>query len=404
METIELNGAAVYSLAEDGRPNNLLGGVWHPDLPDRFLHAQHEGGFTRPGNSLAEVERAYLKSQKRPDEHLAGHSLYGGFIFRHYGHFMAECTHRLWAYSRMPEAFDHVLFCPQTSNGDKALHGVDDLPSYVLAVFDYFDIPRNKIKLVSSPIIAEKLTVPSPASRYASDGGKSTIASGYLDFLSSRAERFLGTGKSGAPKIYVSRSNYLHRGGYAAENYLEKLLHEEGFMIMKPEQIPLQDQLAYFHSAEMIIFAEGSAVHTMELLGRDNRKTGVIHRRADTLPLMTSVLKPRSSSFHAFDCCTTLPALTARDKGNLGTARALSLLDGNKLANYLRRHFGLKLTNFDLNDFFRHEAADITRYLFNLPVLHRKNIGTFPQSFGEFKNELKKRENPWLQTEIPAIE
>ena len=225
METVELNNAAVYNLAADGRPNNLLGGVWHADLPDRFFHIPKDGAAKSRGENRAQKERAYLKAQEQPAEQLPGHSLYGGFIFRHYGHFMAECTHRLWAYSRTPEAFDHILFCPQTLTGDRDLQKVEDLPGYVLTAFDYFSIPHDKVRLVNTPVIAEKLTVPSAAASYAADGGKSTIAPGYLDFLASCAEPMTGTVKTAAPKIYVSRSSFLHRGGYAAESYLEKLLH-----------------------------------------------------------------------------------------------------------------------------------------------------------------------------------
>ena len=68
-------------------------------------------------------------------------------------------------------------------------------------------------------------------------------------------------------KIYVSRSHLIDNGGVAGEVYIENILQEyEGFFILKPEQYSLYEQMNYYRHAKICIFAEGSAIHGLELI------------------------------------------------------------------------------------------------------------------------------------------
>ena len=241
-----------------------------------------------PGKPLSVAsDKAFLKKQPIPREKLGGHHLYAGPFFRHYGHFVAESVHRLWAYLEAPEKYESVLVCPQPLKGTQRAKKTDELPGYFTAIMEYFGVPIDKVRLVNKPLLVERLTVPTQASNY---GNTPPPAPQYLDYLDGRADALLSD-LSGLPaKIYVSRSDYLHKGSYAGERYFEPLLEAEGYHILKPEKLPLLEQLRHYKAADVILFSEGSAVHTAELLGSIKADVALIQRRQMALDVMMSVL------------------------------------------------------------------------------------------------------------------
>ncbi|WP_262690859.1 glycosyltransferase 61 family protein [Kordiimonas aestuarii] len=219
----------------------------------------------------------------------------------------------------------------------------------------------------------------------------------YLDYLDGRADALLGD-LSGLPaKIYVSRSDYVHKGSYAGERYFEPLLEAEGYHILKPEKLPLLEQLRHYKAADIILFSEGSAVHTAELLGSMKADVALIQRRQAALDVMMSVLSPRTRAAKSFDACHVLPTIVAAPVGGPGTGSALALIDAPALVQFLRSEGFAKLEGFDMAEFYKQEATDVARHLLNAPIRNALDHGTLGQQFAEFKYAIKKHHNPWLK-------
>lgn len=68
--------------------------------------------------------------------------------------------------------------------------------------------------------------------------------------------------------VYVSRSALTTKGCHAGETYLCSVLQQLGVSVIWPEAMPLREQLQRYAGAEKLVFAEGSALHGRQLLGR----------------------------------------------------------------------------------------------------------------------------------------
>ncbi len=61
------------------------------------------------------------------------------------------------------------------------------------------------------------------------------------------------------------------------------LFEKNGFKVIYPEKISIKEQLKIYSDAEIIVFTEGSAIHTLQLLGNINAKVIIINRRKGVL-------------------------------------------------------------------------------------------------------------------------
>ncbi len=74
--------------------------------------------------------------------------------------------------------------------------------------------------------------------------------------------------------VYLSRNRFAPCtfsetliGAFAGERCLDEMLIARGVHVVYPETISLMDQLQIYRDAQVLIVAEGSAQHGLELLG-----------------------------------------------------------------------------------------------------------------------------------------
>jgi hypothetical protein len=103
--------------------------------------------------------------------------------------------------------------------------------------------------------------------------------------------------------LYVSRAGL--RARFAGEGYLEVVLREAGFRVLRPETVSLEAQLSAYAGAETIVFAEGSALHGPQLMGRSLGDVTVLTRRAGW-NLARAVLHPRAKSLRYVEAVQSL--------------------------------------------------------------------------------------------------
>lgn len=89
---------------------------------------------------------------------------------------------------------------------------------------------------------------------------------------------------------------------FAGEAYLESALEEAGFRILRPETVPIEEQLRAYASAESIVFAEGAALHTPQLMGRALGDVTVLLRRLwGGYVMAEATLRPRCRSLRSVE-------------------------------------------------------------------------------------------------------
>ena len=142
-------------------------------------------------------------------------------------------------------------------------------------IITFFGFNADDVFLVTQPIVARKLYI-APKSEWVNQ--QSFTSDSYLDLLDENSEPVPFNKKQGV--YYISRvglKDFL--GQIAGETYLEKYLKTLDVNIVHPETLSIQKQIELYKNAKMLIFADGSAYHTLQLLGHVNCDVLILKRR-----------------------------------------------------------------------------------------------------------------------------
>jgi hypothetical protein len=251
---------------------------------------------------------------------------WGGGIDPQFGHQVADFSSRLLGTTlvrpELPIAF--------SSKPERGWRTVADTPAFFGAILEWFGIDPQRIHLVNEPTLVGELFV-APQAEQLDGPGPSEV---YLDALDElAAARLFELPVERVPALYVSRAGMPAR--FAGETYLERILEAAGVHVMRPETLPLLEQIRAYRAAERIIFAEGSAVHVLQLLGHVDADVGVIVRRGGT-HIAEANLVPRVRSLEYEDAtagmvCGILPS------GRRATHLGLSVLRDDEIVDLFAR-------------------------------------------------------------------
>ena len=199
---------------------------------------------------------------------LKGTWMFLGPLFGHFGHFLVESICRIWAFDRLRDKIDGVIYVPKFQNR----------PDHVANVYRPFlqalGVTAPMLNL-EDPTRVERLYVP------AQGFGMFQMIEGapeYRDFV----RRFAGKTiePKGAEKIYISRSALpAIRGSILGEKRLEAWLEAEGYETFHPQKHPHDAQIAAYRAARQIVGVDCSPLHLLALVGDKDQKTGIVARR-----------------------------------------------------------------------------------------------------------------------------
>ncbi|KUF09289.1 glycosyltransferase 61 family protein [Pseudoponticoccus marisrubri] len=201
---------------------------------------------------------------------LPGRWLWGGVLWRHFGHFLVESTGRLWALPGLPEGVDGVLFVPKNPGSELAPTGFHN---------DFLALAGvSRVFLATAPVRPETLYVPGQGF------GLGRIVDG-----TDHCRRFFrhGFARSVAPdgpeRLFISRSRLGRgRGKLLCEDWLDRALQAEGYEVFHPQDHDLRTQIARYKAARQVIGTEGSALHLFAMVARPKQQLAVVARRVST--------------------------------------------------------------------------------------------------------------------------
>lgn len=270
----------------------------YTDLLDRWRDGEiHRGGPVWPdweSQVAARHRRAGAPVDVRPadpEDPLAEAAplAWGGAIVDEFGHQVADFSARLLA-TRLARPDLPIAFA---SRSDLGYESLATAPAYLRVILDWFGVPAEHVRIITEPTRVSELFVAPQAEQLRGPGPEA----GYLDALDALAAERLGLIGRLDGLLYVSRAGVPTR--FAGEDYLEVALRHAGARVMRPETRPLADQLRAYRGAREIVFAEGSAMHVLQLLGRVDADVLVLMRRKGT-HLAEENLRPRVGSL-AYD-------------------------------------------------------------------------------------------------------
>jgi hypothetical protein len=352
-----LNNATVIPMMLGSTPKVIKGGVNHPAMDEKFH--QYRGAVINKRQAEPDLvtDMDFIMSFNRNPFSSGGNFVYGGPIFSNFGHFLAECIHRCWAYEFTQEKLElkvnKVLFIPQTNSSFSwPQSNKSQLPPVYLEILNYLGIPTNKVQCVFTPKTLKNLIVPQQASIFRA---KQPVTNSYIEFLERCEVRNLVTvHQSFFKKVYVSRRYFALRGAFAEESYIEDFLQKNGFHIYYPEQHSISSQLSMYKGAEEIIFEEGTALHVLELLGHLDAHVSVICRRSLSNKIFKPLLISKVKSLSIMSEVETLPSLFfTKDNDKAAHGSAISILNVQALMSFLGTFHDLNISLFEPFIFYK---------------------------------------------------
>jgi hypothetical protein len=250
------------------------------------------GGPIFPAWSEQERFRYRLRGvaqDKRPPEPESarfeeGEFIWGCFARPHFGHLIEEhITRLLVTASQRPDLPILVIADP--------VRRPEGVCWSFRAICHYFGIPRVKVIVVKEPIRVARLI----AAEVPEHSGGPRPPYGYLRLLEQNFQRNrIEPVKSRV--LYVSRLGMLarFRGGNLGESYLAAQLEALGVTLLDPAASDLRSQLAHYAGAQALVFAEGSAMHGRQLLGKIDQRISVLNRRPNRR-LAANALRARAT-------------------------------------------------------------------------------------------------------------
>ena len=115
----ELQNAVVIPLAPNSNPNNVKGGVKSSRLDEKFLQCRWSAVHSSKASLETVTDLTYIQQWSGKLSHQKGRYLFGGPIFKNFGHFLAESIHRTWAYETQEKKnnvnYRGVILLPQNT-------------------------------------------------------------------------------------------------------------------------------------------------------------------------------------------------------------------------------------------------------------------------------------------------
>nr|WP_283937899.1 glycosyltransferase 61 family protein [Sphingomonas caseinilyticus] len=239
--------------------------------------------------------------------------IYGGLLFRHFGHAISESIHRLWPRFAMKElASARIAF--HLVNNTKVM-------PYVTEAFNLHGIPRRHILGIDQPMLFRHLFVGPQARQMAGP----TIIPNYRSMLDHSLGRRLPP-PGGTRRLYVSRMYHHHTGSFYGESFVEKQLAACGFEIIYPEQHRLTALVEILRDSELAVFAEGSAIHALELCGSVTPAAFVIGRRGMSTERFTPLLSNICQKWKISDHLLANLGMSADKKKHSGLIRLSAVM------------------------------------------------------------------------------
>jgi hypothetical protein len=282
---------------------------------------------------------------------IEGEFLWGCYPRPHFGHLVSEHMGRVLILgSQRPDL--PILFVSDPIYRPGGAH-----PSF-WEISKYFGIPRANTKFVTEPIRVERLiTIEQPEA-----AGNKRPAPGYLRLLDQNFKRNKIEPKQ-SKLLYVTRVGMLEkfRGGHLGEEYFQKMLLDVGVTVLDPAAVGIRTQLACFAGAKTIIFSEGSAIHSRQLLGKIDQEIIVLNRRP-LRRLASGQMRARARKVTYLEATEDFFSPIEKS-GRLRSDAAISFFDKQRLfelSDYLGLHF---YSNWSESDYRLSCISDVNKWV-----------------------------------------
>lgn len=206
-------------------------------------------------------------------ERLGGKTCYIGHIMNHYGHFITESLSNLWILKSEGASFDHYAVHP-------FIFGSGIAP-FIFEAFSILGLNIKKLRIIDTAMVFDDIAIPSRA--WIANYGAYSVSNIIFDIVSSPYR--ISEGKL---KLYLSRREVLNRS-ISNESEIETLFQRAGFVVVHPELLPWQSQLALYGQSSLIAGFGGTAMHNLLFCPRGTPAIIIGDKRARDIIIPTQL-------------------------------------------------------------------------------------------------------------------
>lgn len=312
------------------------GPVWPADVACSFLRNMR-GNKPVGSNPKTGSESA---------EEITSPAVWCGYAVRHFGHFIAEQAPRLLAARRQRPDDLYLFLAPSRFTAET-------LPTWFWDVLTWYGLPRQQVRIVADKAVLVRTLRVFPQAEHLVVGPSAE----YLEALGQLSHERLPDVSQDLEYVYVSRAG-MGAGKLGGEEYLEARLIAAGVTVVRPETLSLVEQLTCYSRAKTLIFAEGSAAHGRQLLGRIDQNIAIIARRKGWA-FAGALLRPRARELMHADTLHGSIHFSLDTNGQPKRWEAFAFVRGPALLNHFR-NLGIKLrAGWDMNAFDAAQNADL---------------------------------------------
>lgn len=260
----------------------------HRDGPNFHAGVFDAYGTELPNTDIRLMARRSLATREVRDaalpeaEHLSGEWLFCGGMSQQFGHVITRGLGRIWATERLPRSVK-LLFVSLVNPHTR--HPFLDRLLHTLGI-------ENDYAILHAPTHVETLYT---APDLFSEAHEGLGAPGYVEWVRRKVPD--RTPSRFGRKISITRDQLTATvGRHLCEDILEDNLARAGFDIVAPEKLSLDEQLAMYRGADVVIAADGSALHVLPFSFRAEATCIILQRRSDIPPLITNHVRSFTNS------------------------------------------------------------------------------------------------------------
>ena len=234
-------------------------------IPDKILNVFDSEGHFIPFTS----KRTYNKSEYKvpscdyvsdgQEQYYEEEVLYIGFLRGHWGHFIVDSSIRLWALET------------EECRNKRILIKIEGMEDFYYKLFEQLGIEKEKLLVIDKPTKFDKVLIPELAylpEKYISK-----------EFLIpfNRVTANIDLNEQIYEKIYLSRVHFAKGKKELGEKQIQEIFKLNGFKILYPEELSLQEQIWYYKNCKVLVTTNGTVAHN--IVFTRNCKELVILRR-----------------------------------------------------------------------------------------------------------------------------
>lgn len=202
------------------------------------------GVFVKPSLQMRKNNGQFIPKVPENMPYVDEDVLYFGNVYPAFGHFLLEHMNRAWGWLR-----DEYRHCKVVLVNNKQ---IKDVPGYMFDLIEILGVKRENIIVLNDSTKFRRVVIPQQAFNIPI---MSSIEFG--EAFSAMADNAHGPTYD---KVYLSR-NKLNMRRTLGEAQIQKIFEKNGFKIIYPETLPLEQQIAAVKNCRMLAGCAGTAMH-----------------------------------------------------------------------------------------------------------------------------------------------